>query len=106
MDRAGEEMRSVFVTSIDSICEMKLLSSHSLLDETSRASKRNAVPGFYMIENAFEVAKRSDHEKGLEIVIEASTRSATVEHDASATSRSWRDAATPFSECRRASVIS
>jgi hypothetical protein len=24
----------------------------------------------YMIENAFEVAKRSDHDKGLEIVIE------------------------------------
>ena len=26
----------------------------------------------YMIENAFEVAKRADHEKGLEIVIERS----------------------------------
>jgi hypothetical protein len=74
MDRTREEMRSVVVTSIDSICEMKLLCNQSLLDEATRASKRNAVPRFYMIENAFEVAKRSDQENGLEIVIEASTR--------------------------------
>jgi hypothetical protein len=42
-------------------------SAHARLNYTPEDAKRTQT---YMVENAFEVAKRSDQDKGLEIIIE------------------------------------